>query len=75
MRSIRSWRLGTKVLTGVLLVLLLVFAAMIGALSWNERAVFERQLASKGDNLVHVLASISLEPLLGHALAPLGAGL
>ena len=31
-RLIRSWRLGTKVLSGVLLVLLLVFTAMIGAL-------------------------------------------
>jgi methyl-accepting chemotaxis protein len=66
MRTIRSWRLGTKVLVGVLLVLTAVFAAMIAALSWNERAVFERQLASKGDNLVRVLASISLEPLLGY---------
>jgi methyl-accepting chemotaxis protein len=61
-----SWRLGTKVLAGVLTVLSLVFASMIGVLSSNERAVFERQLAGKGENLAHLLASISLDPILSY---------
>jgi methyl-accepting chemotaxis protein len=69
MGTIRSWRLGTKVLAGVLLVLSLVFAAMIAVLSWNERAVFERQLAGKGENLARLLASTALEPLVGYNLA------
>ena len=61
-----GWRLGTKVLAGVLLVLTLVFASVIALLSWNERAVFERQLAGKGENLVRLLASISLDPILSY---------
>jgi methyl-accepting chemotaxis protein len=64
--SIRSWRLGTKVLAGVLLVLSLSFTAMILALSMNERTVFEGQLRGKGDNLARLLASISLEPVLSY---------
>jgi methyl-accepting chemotaxis protein len=66
MAVIRSWRLGTKVLAGVTLVLTLVFATIIGVLSWNERALFEQQLSGKGENLVRLLASISLDPLLSY---------
>jgi methyl-accepting chemotaxis protein len=64
--AVRSWRLGTKVLAGVLLVLSLVFASLIGVLSRNERAVFEGQLSGKGENLVRLLASISLDPILSY---------
>jgi methyl-accepting chemotaxis protein len=53
-------------MAGVLLVLTLVFAVVIGALSWNERAVFEHQLAGKGENLVRLIASISLDPILSY---------
>ena len=63
-----GWRLGTKVIAGVLLALSLVFATVIALLSWNERAVFERQLAGKGENLVRLLASISLDPILSLSL-------
>jgi methyl-accepting chemotaxis protein len=65
-RALGSWRLGTKVLVGVLVVLSLVFVSMIGVLSSNERAVFERQLVGKGDNLARLLASISLDPILSY---------
>jgi methyl-accepting chemotaxis protein len=61
-----TWRLGTKVLAGVLTTLSLVFALMIGVLSSNERAIFERQLAGKGENLARLVASISLDPILSY---------
>jgi methyl-accepting chemotaxis protein len=64
--AVRSWKLGTKVLAGVLVVLTLVFATIIGVLSWNERTVFEQQLSGKGENLVRLLASISLDPILSY---------
>lgn len=63
---VRNWRLGTKVTAGVLLVLALVFAAVIGVLSASERSVFEQQLSSKGENQARLLASISLEPILSY---------
>ena len=65
-RGVRSWRLGTKVLAGVLLVLTVAFTTLIALLSLNERSVFEGQLAGKGENLVRFLASISLEPILSY---------
>ncbi len=64
--SVRSWRLGTKVLAGVLVVLSLAFGSLIVALSANERAVMEGQLRGKGENLARPLASISLEPILSY---------
>lgn len=67
--AIRNLRLGTKVIVGVLLALGLVFAAMTAVLAWSERAAFERQLASKGENLVRFVASISLEPMLSYDFA------
>ncbi|HUL61319.1 MAG TPA: methyl-accepting chemotaxis protein, partial [Anaeromyxobacteraceae bacterium] len=66
MRALRGWRLGTKVTAGVLVTLSLVFAGMIAALSWNERSVLESQLARKGENLAHLLASISVDPILSY---------
>ncbi len=66
LRALRSWRLGTKVLAGVLTALTLVFASIIAVLSSNERAAFEAQLAGKGENLVRLLASISLDPMLSY---------
>ena len=65
-RAMQSWRLGTKVLAGVLSALTMVFATIIVVLSSNERGVFEAQLAGKGDNLVRLLASISLDPILSY---------
>jgi methyl-accepting chemotaxis protein len=64
--SMGTWRLGTKVVAGVLTVLSLVFASMIGVLTSNERTIFERQLAGKGENLARLLASISLDPILSY---------
>ena len=66
MGSFRNWRLRTKVLAGLLLVLSVVFAALMAVLSANERALFERQLTGKGENLARLLASISLEPILSY---------
>ena len=66
MGSFRNWRLRTKVLAGLLLVLSVVFAALMAILSANERALFERQLTGKGENLARLLASISLEPILSY---------
>jgi methyl-accepting chemotaxis protein len=66
LNGVRNARLGTKVLVGVLLTLVGVFAALIVVLSSSERAAFERQLASKGENLVRFVARISVEPLLSY---------
>ena len=66
MGSFRSWRLRTKVLAGLLLVLSVVFASLMAVLSANERAMFERQLNGKGENLARLLASLSLEPILSY---------
>lgn len=63
---LRSWRLATKVVAGMLLILAVAFSAMILVVSWNERAAFEQQLRGKGDNLVHLLAAISPEPILSY---------
>ncbi|BDG04047.1 methyl-accepting chemotaxis protein [Anaeromyxobacter oryzae] len=65
-RAMRNWRLGTKVLAGVLLVLSVVFASMMAVLSRSERSVFEAQLSGKGENLARLLASISVEPILSY---------
>jgi methyl-accepting chemotaxis protein len=61
-----SMRLGTKVLAGVMLVLVLVFSSFVGVLSWNERVIFEHQLSGKGENLARLVASISLDPILSY---------
>jgi methyl-accepting chemotaxis protein len=66
MSRIRSWRLGTKVLAGVLSALALAFSTMIVVLSRHERAVLEGQLRRKGESLVRLLASISPEPILSY---------
>jgi methyl-accepting chemotaxis protein len=66
MTAFRSWRLGTKVVAGVVVVLVLVFSSFVGVLSWNERTVFEQQLSGKGENLARLLASISLDPILSY---------
>ncbi|WP_242393929.1 methyl-accepting chemotaxis protein [Anaeromyxobacter oryzisoli] len=65
-KLMRRWRLGTKVTAGVILVLALVFAAVIGMISASERSVFEQQLSSKGENLARLVASISLDPILSY---------
>ncbi len=65
-QAIRNWRLATKVLAGVLLLLTVVFASLVAALSSSERSTFEAQLSSKGDNLARLLASLSLEPILSY---------
>jgi methyl-accepting chemotaxis protein len=64
--TIRDWRLATKVLAGVLLVLSLAFTGMTAILSANERSVFEAQLTGKGENLARLVASISLDPILSY---------
>ena len=61
---IGSWRLGTKVTAGLLLVLALVFSTSIVVLSRNEEALFTGQLRAKGETLVELVASISPEPIL-----------
>ena len=66
MTAFRSWRLGTKVLAGVSLVLVLVFSSLVAVLSWSERTIFEQQLSGKGQNLARLLASISLDPILSY---------
>jgi methyl-accepting chemotaxis protein len=66
MHVIRNWRLATKVLVGVLLVLSFAFTGMMTILSANERGVFEAQLTGKGENLARLVASISLDPILSY---------
>jgi methyl-accepting chemotaxis protein len=66
MGSFQGWRLRTKVLAGQLVVLSVVFASLMAVLSANERALFERQLTGKGENLARLLASISVEPILSY---------
>jgi methyl-accepting chemotaxis protein len=65
-RALRDVRLGTKVLVGVLVALVGVFAALTITLAASERAAFERQLASRGENLVRFVARISVEPMLSY---------
>ncbi len=50
----------------MLLILAFAFSTMIVVLSWNERSAFEEQLRGKGNNLVHLLAAISPEPILSY---------
>jgi methyl-accepting chemotaxis protein len=66
MHVIRNWRLATKVLVGVLVVLSFAFTGMMAILSSNERSVFEAQLTGKGENLARLVASISLDPILSY---------
>jgi methyl-accepting chemotaxis protein len=64
--SLGRWRLGTKVLAGVLLALAAVFASLIAVLSRSERTTFEAQLEGKGRNFASLVASLSLDPILSY---------
>jgi methyl-accepting chemotaxis protein len=63
-RFLFHWTLTRKFLAGILLALLLVFAAMGLMISAHERKVLVTELSGKGENVARILAAISAEPIL-----------
>lgn len=62
----RTFTIAKKFIAGILLALLVVFAAVGVAISQHEKKVFIAELGKKGENLSKFLAGISAEPILSY---------
>lgn len=66
MSRYKDWTVTRKFLTGIVLVLMLVTAALVVMLGVSQRSALLRQLEEKGRNTSQFIADISAEPIMSY---------